>query len=182
MSEAFEDVVATLLQARGYLVARNLSLVLASMPSNKAGDRCEIDIVAVKLGATPEILVVECKSTFGSDGLDWTNFAPPTSSRRTHRYRMFWSKPMRDQIRSELIKHLGITSSIPSTFCLASASTQRTSHKRIRAELRKGQMRLFDQAWLRREMRHVAGAKTYSNSITHFVSALFYHPERKRYA
>ena len=184
MSEAFEDIVAVLLEADGYWVKRNVKIQIPSAQVVTLGLRngaCELDLVALRLKEPQEVLVVECKSFGRSGGVDWKTFAPPTPPvTRKHRYRLFWDYAFQASITG-LLNTNGVTPSLPHVYCLASAATQASSHAQIQAHLHARGMRLFDRAWLMQRLA-AHGVSPVNENCTVSALATIFHPSSSRYA
>ena len=185
MSEAFEEIVAVLLESDGYWVKRNIKIHLSSERQTALGLKsgaCELDIVAVRTTGTPEILIVECKSFARSDGVDWKTFSPPVAPIiRRHRYKMFFSVELRSAITSLLTEN-GITPpNVRHTYCLASAATRRSDHEQIKCHLIANEMQFFDRAWLMERFDVLGKSETYQNNIVATMASLYHASSDKKY-
>lgn len=184
MSEAFEEVVAVLLEASGYWVKRNVKIHLSSSQQTQLGLKsgaCELDVVAVRLTEPQEVLVVECKGFARSGGVNWNTFAPPNPPiTRRHRYKLFWSKPMRDAV-TDLLKSNQITPNLPHVYCLASAATKSSDHQKIESHLQTDGMRLLDRAWLTNRLTHLGGSAVYQNNTVATLAGFYHHPNNGNY-
>lgn len=185
MSEAFEELVATLLEAEGYWVKRNIKIHLSKDDLAEIRVRSgslELDIVAFKHGPSPEVLVVECKSFPRSGGVDWTTFdRPGPGITRKHRYRLFWDQALRDAISKYLIAS-SVTPDVPHVFSLASSATKKSDHPRIRAHLLQNGMRFLDRDWLDVNLTKLGNASVYHNSISATLATYYHSTNRGTYA
>jgi hypothetical protein len=184
VSEAFEEVVAVLLEADGYWVKRNVKLHVpgATALGLKSG-ACELDIVAYRHSHPAEVLVVECKSFGRSGGVDKKTFDPPVPPiARRHRYKLFWSPQLRQGI-SQLLGDTGVTpQGVQHVYCLASAATAKADHQYIANYLTSNGMRFFDRAWLSKNLAALASSSVYQNCIVSTLASFYHGPSNGNYA
>ena len=184
MSEAFEEIMAVLLESDGYWLKRNVKIQLPAPTAASLGLKsgaCELDLVAFNATEPQEVLIVECKSYGRSGGVDWRTFKAPTPPiTRRHRYRLFWNKPLQAGITA-LLQSSGITPAVPHVYCLASAATIQTSHAKIQAHLHAGGMRFFDRAWVSQKLLALGTSPVYQNCTVSSLAS-FHHPASGRYA
>lgn len=181
MSEAFEEVVATLLENCGYWVKRNVKLrVPAARALGFGNSAFELDIVACRHSDPFEVLIVECKAYGRSGGVDWQTFSPPQNHHHRHRYRLFWSPDLRNQI-THLLQTNGIIPAAEPVYCLASAATVAASHPQISSYLREREMRLLDRAWVSDQLVALGENPVYQNNIVACMSNFYHGPDNDGY-
>jgi len=179
-TEVYEQLIAATFEARSFWVRSNTILKLPANDGQRAS-QVELDVIALSLSSPPELFVIECKSTFGSDGLDWNTYAG-TNQTRQHRYRVFFDPVLRARIESTLRLTYQLPVNIQVKFCLASAATQRRDYRKIKRHLAQHGLQLLGQSWLRNELRLLANSTGYQNNIAVLAAAMLFHPKRNRYA
>lgn len=183
MTEAFEEIVAVLLEAEGYWVRRNVKIKLSPEQVQMLGLKsvvCELDLVAYRKSAPEQVLIVECKSFGRSGGITWKTYQKPDKpTTRRHRYKLFWSQPLQAEIVS-LLQSNEITPQVPHIYCLASTATDKGSHQQIRDHLHANGMQFFDRAWLSKGLLALGANPVYQNCTT-VALASFYHPSGAGY-
>jgi hypothetical protein len=106
--DAFESVVAAILERGGYWTRTNVKVELTRAQKRSIGrpssPRWELDVVAYK-GRTNEILAVECKSFIDSRGVAVATFrgAEPQDRKR---YKLFFDTTLRRVVLSALTRQL----------------------------------------------------------------------------
>ena len=179
-TEVYEHLIASIFEAQCIWTRCNSKLALRATPSKKAS-RVEVDVMAFRTTEPKELLVIECKSTLGSQGLDWKTFAG-TNPNRSHRYSIFFDREKRDRVETAIRETYQIFRPIPVIFCLASAATQQRDYKKISRYLRQNEMRLLGQSWVRNQLRLIAKNTAYQNNPAALAAAMLFHPNRGRYA
>jgi hypothetical protein len=106
---AFESVVASVLQRQGFWVLTNFKVDLTKEEKRKIGrpssPRWDLDVVAYS-GRNNEVRVVECKSYLDSPGVnceEWEDGAP--RSKRSY-YKLFFEPALRQVIFERLSRQL----------------------------------------------------------------------------
>jgi hypothetical protein len=91
--DAFETVIASILQRQGYWTLTRVKVELTKAEKRSiqipSSPRWELDIVGYR-GSTNEILVVECKSFLDSPGVECGAF-DGTNAKAAKRYKLFWN-------------------------------------------------------------------------------------------
>src|SRR5262245_13284801 len=108
--DAFENVIATILQRRGYWTLINVKVDLSKVEKRAikrhSTPRWELDIVAYS-GRDNELLVVECKSFLDSPGVECGAF-DGSKPAKEHRYKLFCDATLRrvvlQRLRRQLVK------------------------------------------------------------------------------
>jgi hypothetical protein len=126
--DAFEQVVATVLDRDGYWVRTSVKVALTAEEKREIGrpsaPRWELDVVAYS-GLTNELLVVECKSYLDSYGVRTTSFDGSKADEET-RYKLFSDEVLRRVVLSRLEKQLVAQRFCPegtrATLCLAAGN------------------------------------------------------------
>ncbi len=123
--DAFENVVASILQRQGYWTLTSCKVELTKDEKRAIGrhssPRWELDVVAYR-GRDNKVLVVECKSFLDSPGVDCSAFSgkDPEGAKR---YKLFCEETLRKVILGSLEKQLvekGFCRPKPTvTLCLA---------------------------------------------------------------
>lgn len=179
-TEVYEQLIAAVFEAQSFWVRCNTTLLLPATQFEKK-TRVELDVIALRSSSPQQLLIVECKSTSGSNGLDWNTYAG-TNQNRKHRYHLFFDAGLRTRIEAAVRQTYALSSNVSVIFCLASATTQRRDYRRIARHLRKQGMRLLGQHWLRNELRNLAKSSSYQNNPAVLAAALLFHPKRDGYA
>ncbi len=123
--DAFEQVVASILQRKGYWTQTSVKVELTKEEKRAIGrpssPRWELDVVGYR-GSSNELLVVECKSYLDSYGVRASAF-DGTDPEDAKRYKMFVEDKLRSVVFSRLTTQLvarGFCSPNPSvSLCLA---------------------------------------------------------------
>jgi hypothetical protein len=104
--DAFENVVAAILQRKGYWTQTSVKVALTKEEKRTIGrhssPRWELDVVAYK-GTTNELLVVECKSFLDSLGVPVAAF-DGTRPEEEARYKLFFDSVLRRVVLARLAK------------------------------------------------------------------------------
>src|SRR5438132_7711673 len=104
--DSFENVVAAILQRKGYWTQTSVRVELTKPEKRAIGryssPRWELDVVAYK-GSTNELLVVECKSFLDSYGVEVAAFNGSKPKGRK-RYKLFFESKLRRVVFSRLAK------------------------------------------------------------------------------
>ena len=172
---AFESLIATLLQREGYWTSINFKVELTKAEKLKIGrhssPRWELDVLAYH-GSTNELLVVECKSFLDSKGVSYRN----GNFGRPKLYKLFTEDVLRKVVFSRLKKQMvqkGYCAKSPSvTLCLAAGQiAKNTDREAMSAHFRKKKWLLFDEKWVLEKLSNSANAG-YENDVAHTVAKL----------
>ena len=178
---AFEHVVASLLQHQGYWVRPSYKVVLTKeekVAINKpSAPRWELDLVAFK-GKTNDVLVVECKSYLDSRGVRSTSF-DGSNKRLAARFKLFTDPPLRDVVLRRLAAQLtasGACAPEPSiTLCLAAGHIASPADRKwLHSHFKERGWRLWDEAWIGSQLQHLAEGG-YENDVASIVAKLILH-------
>ncbi|SRR6266566_4475230 len=139
--DAFENVVAAILQRRGYWTMTSVKVELTKAEKRAIGrhssPRWELDIVAYR-GSDNELLVMECKSFLDSPGVDVAAFSG-RSPKAAKRYKLFGDPQLRRVVFRRLTRQL-----VDAGFC--------RSRPAIKLCLAAGKIR-GDEGWLQSHFR-----------------------------
>lgn len=169
--DAFEQLVAELLERRGYWVRHSFKVELTKADKQAIGrhssPRWEIDLLAYS-GARNELLAVECKSYLDSRGVSRKGF-DGTDTKRAMRYKLFNEDVLREVVFNRLAEQLASTKAVaPGTeikLALACAKIANTQDREwLRAHFSAQQWLLLDDEQLRRDLESIATAG-YENQI-----------------
>lgn len=175
--DAFEQIVAMLLQRNGYWVQTSYKVCLTPKEKLKIDNptcpRWEIDVIAYK-PAKKELLVVECKSYLNSAGVRYESFRGKTE-RGLKAYKLFTDGKLRRVVLSRLKKQLIDNGQIlPSTelkLCLAAGNIYKTDYVRVKNYCDKKGWGLFDCHWFK-EKFEMLSQTDYENDIAVMASKL----------
>lgn len=177
--DAFETVVAALLQEQGYWSRTSLKVELTKEEkraiNRPSSPRWELDVVGYK-GSTNEVLVVECKSYLDSYGVRATAFdgSDPEDAKR---YKLFNDKVLREVVLGALVKQLcarGFCRDQPKvTLCLAAGKIYGGGESKIQVQFDKEGWKLWTPSYLRRQLERLGHPDTgYENTVAAIVAKL----------
>lgn len=134
--DAFETVVASILQRQGYWTMTSVKVDLTKEEKRRIGrhssPRWELDVVAYK-GSDNEIRIVECKSFLDSGGVDCSAFNGKNPA-FAKRFKLFADANLRRVVFSRLKRQLvgaGFCSKNPKiTLCLAAGKIRGDTQER----------------------------------------------------
>ena len=176
--EAFEALIATLLENDGYWVKTSYRVNLTKEEKRRIGrpssPRWEIDMIAYK-GESNELRLVECKSYLDSPGVRYGAF-DRSDSRRAERYKLFNDSVLLRTVTRRVVRQLEATGSCrPSpmvVLCLAAGKIRNDEdHDRLRKHFKKHHWLLLDQDWILERLRAVAHSG-YRNEVATVVVKL----------
>jgi hypothetical protein len=163
--QAFEMLVAEILEAEGYWVRRSFKIgltkeekVLIGRPSSP---RWEIDLVAFKPSHT--VLAVECKSFLDSPGVTLSDVQ---GGRYATRYKLFTEPTLRKVVLEALARDLvqrGLCIEHPEVRLALAAGKVRGVAQELRDHFDQQGWILFDREWLVQKLRALADGG-YENS------------------
>jgi hypothetical protein len=167
--DAFEQLVATILDREGYWVRTSVKVKLTPEEKREIGrpsaPRWELDIVAYS-GRKNELLVVECKSYLDSPGVRLTSFDGPKVDEET-RYKLFNDDVLRRIVLHRLEMDLAEQGFCPegtkATLCLAAGRIYGDPSP-LHDFFQKKDWRLLDREWLVVGLRKLAD-ESYENSV-----------------
>ncbi|MGZ5441495.1 MAG: hypothetical protein ACXW5U_07405 [Thermoanaerobaculia bacterium] len=180
--DAFEHVVATILERDGYWVRTSVKVTLTPEEKREilrpSSPRWELDVVAYS-GSRNELLVVECKSYLDSYGVRTTSFDGTKAEEET-RYKLFSDDLLRRVVLSRLEKQLVEQRFCPegtkATLCLAAGKIYGDPVPLREIFVRKGWC-LLDTDWLVAGLRRLAD-ESYDNSVASVVAKLLLRNEQ----
>ena len=174
--DAFEAVVAAILQRRGYWTQTCVKVELTReekrMIGRPSSPRWELDVVGYR-GASNELLVVECKSFLDSPGVKVATFDGQDRIDQK-RYKLFFEPTLRKVVLRRLVHQLvngGYCASRPKIRLALAAGKINGDEELLRSRLGRNRWELFGPAWLRRELNHLR-TSPYENSIATVVAKL----------
>jgi hypothetical protein len=175
---AFESLVASLLELDGYWVKPTFRVALTKEDKRRIGrpssPRWELDLVAYK-GASNEVLVVECKSYLDSQGVRADGFMGNDKSHLA-KYKLFNDEVLRDTVLARLSKQLveaGLCADDPKIrLCLAAGKiATEGDRRRLQGHFTSSKWHLFDDTWLREKLKEVSDSG-YENQVSAIVAKL----------
>jgi hypothetical protein len=172
MTEAFEEIVATLLESEGCFVRSNVFLklpldIIAEAGLHRNSPSFQIDLIAWHPSNPSRFFVIECKYTDNSDALDYGTFAG---------YRLFNDPSFRAAIEGELRQQRIVSNGAHITYCLASSSTQAAHRAAIKSALGHQGMLLLDRAWRARRLLRLGRRPGYGNCLVRALASHYHHP------
>jgi hypothetical protein len=176
LMDAFESVVATILERDGFWVRTSLKVELTKEEKREIGrpssPRWEIDIVGYRPGDNL-LRVVECKSYLDSRGVSIAAFDP--TKRFANRFKLFNEPTTRTVVFRRLVAQLSESKSIQPNptveLCLAAGKIVNDNTEPIRSHFESNGWLLFDPDWLRQQLLHIA-ADGYDNAIAAVTAKL----------
>jgi len=185
--DAFENLVASLLEREGYWVRARFKVNLTREEKRKIGrsssPRWELDIVAYK-GDTNEVRVVECKSYLDSRGVTFRDLAFPDSE-RPNLYKLFNDDALRavvfDRLMSQLVEAGSCKPDPTVRLCLAAGTiATETDREQLSQHFdRKGWI-LLDRRWLVDALKTAADGG-FEDDVASVVAKLILRPAAERH-
>ncbi|HEY0100340.1 MAG TPA: hypothetical protein VGB76_15445 [Pyrinomonadaceae bacterium] len=180
--EAFETLVAALLERKGYWTRVSVKVELTKEEKRKIGrpsaPRWELDVIAYK-AATNELYVVECKSYLDSTGVKLSSF-DGSNEKGAARYKLFNDLTLRRVVFNRLSLQLVEAGFCPSkpkiTLCLAAGNTYQDASL-LRQHFERNDWVLWDGDWVRRELAELSKSG-YDNTVAAIVSKLLLRPPK----
>ena len=174
--DAFESVVAALLERKGYWTRTSVKVDLTKEEKRQIGrpssPRWEIDVVAYK-GSTNSLLAVECKSYLNSQGVKLSGFHG-SNDVGANRYKLFNDETLRNIVLQRLSTQLVESGFCPTppviTLCLCAGNIYQDA-KPIKEHFKKNGWELWDADWLRSELEIMSHSR-YDNTVVAIVSKL----------
>jgi hypothetical protein len=174
--DAFESLVAALLERKGYWTRTSVKVDLTKEEKRQIGrpssPRWEIDVIAYK-GSTNSLLAVECKSLLNSPGVRLSSFNG-SSGRDANRYKLFNDEGLRKVVFNRLSIQLVESGFCPTspeiTLCLVAGNIFQDV-KPLQDHFKKNGWELWDADWLRNELEILAKSG-YDNTVVAIVSKL----------
>jgi hypothetical protein len=172
--DAFEALIAEVLEARGYWVRKSMKVTLTrdeKLRINRPScPRWEIDLVAYR-PKDNEVLAVECKSYIDSRGV---HLADLQGGKYAARYKLFTEQDLRVVVLNRLaleMHALGLTVDIPEVKLALAAGNISSDPEEMRRHFTQKGWRLFDPLWLHGELETLS-KDGYANSVASMVSKL----------
>jgi hypothetical protein len=180
--DSFEQVVATILDRKGYWVRTSVKVALTPEEKREierpSAPRWELDVVAYS-GARNELLVVECKSYLDSYGVRATSFEGAKAAEET-RYKLFSDDVLRRVVLGRLELQLAAQGFCPAgtkaTLCLAAGNIYGDPAP-LRGIFAARGWQLFERDWLIDGLRQLAD-ESYDDSVASVVAKLLLRRER----
>jgi hypothetical protein len=174
--DAFESVVAALLERRGYWTRTSVKVELTKEEKRLIGrpssPRWEIDVIAYK-GSANSLLVVECKSYLNSYGVKLSGF-DGSSELDASRYKLFNDEVLRNTVFQRLSTQLVEAGFCPKppkiTLCLVAGNIYKDAEP-IKDHFKKNGWELWDAEWLKNELEILSNSG-YDNTVVAIVSKL----------
>ena len=176
--DAFESVIATILEHRGYWVRSSFKVDLSKAEKVQLGKpslpRPELDLVAYK-GHGNVIRVVECKSYLDSAGVSIAAF-DGTNDKFAERFKLLLRDDWREVVERRLVQQLcetGLTERRPSVlWCLAAGKVKSAADEVALNEWfsRRG-WEFWGPNWVADGVRALANG-SYENDVATIVSKL----------
>lgn len=173
---AFETVVATILEGEGFWVRTSYKVELSKEEKQQIGratsPRWELDVVAYR-PADNVLWVVECKSYLDSRGVAFKGLDPETGG--TSRYKLFNEPKTREVVLDRLNHQLTEAGSIASDpqiiLCLAAGKIVAADEAKIRNLFEENDWKLLDRKWITDGLSKLA-ENGYENSVASITAKL----------
>lgn len=174
--DAFENVVAAILQRQGYWTLTSVKVELTKEEKRAIGrhsaPRWELDIVAYR-GRDHELRVVECKSFLDSPGVECAAF-DGSNRAAASRYKLFCDSILRRVVLRRLIRQLVSQGFCPAkprvTLCLA-AGKIRGEESWLQTHFKRNGWTLLGPEVIRAELKKLRDIG-YENSVAAVVAKL----------
>jgi len=174
--DAYESVIATILERDGFWVRTSLKVELTKAEKVEIGrpssPRWEIDVVGFRAGDNV-LRVVECKSYLDSRGVSLSAFDP--SNDLASRFKLFNEPKTREVVFRRLVRQLSETKAIKESptveLCLAAGKIIGADVAGLRSHFDANGWLLFDPEWIRERLSEIAG-EGYDNSIAAVTAKL----------
>ncbi len=175
--DAFEQIVAMLLERNGYWVQTAYKVCLTKEEKvrikNPTCPRWELDVVAYR-PKDNVVLVVECKSFLNSAGVGYDSFSGK-NKKGARRYKLFTNPKLRNTVFSRMKKQFRKQGMIlpyaKVKLCLAAGRIRKGDEKSIEQHCKARGWGLFDRKWFRRQFEDLADA-AYENDIAIMAAKL----------
>lgn len=184
--DAFEQVVASLLERDGFWVRSSVKVDLTKEEKRSIGrassPRWELDLVAYK-GKTNELWIVECKSYLDSGGVGISAF-DGSNSTFANRFKLFNEANLFETVHERLCAQLvksGACRAKPKVQLVLAAGRIATDNHRadLHALFKRNGWLLWDEAELRRRLT-LLSTESYDNAVASVVSKLLLRQRGKR--
>jgi len=181
--DAFENVVAAILQRQGYWTLTSVKVELTKSEKRAikrdSSPRWELDVIAYS-GRTNELLVVECKSFLDSPGVECGAF-DGSKPGKEKRYKLFCDRTLRRVVLGRLQKQLvkaGFCARRPKIRLCLAAGKIRGDENWLRSHFEHNGWTLFGPQHIREELEKLCDAG-YENSVAAIVTKILLRPARQ---
>ncbi|MBK3802678.1 hypothetical protein GAY33_26310 [Azospirillum brasilense] len=180
--DAFEQVVAEILQHQGYWVWPSYWVTLEPEDRAIVGHnvaRVNIDVLAYRAqrgDEPPELLVVECKSFLDSTGVQYRSFEPDGPD--SNLYKLFTRDAWRDIVVNRLHEQLRAQGLIGpnellGTLCLACGKIRAGDQDRLAQHFQDREWKLWGPDWLHDRLVEMTNSR-YHNSVAMIVAKIMH--------
>lgn len=174
--DAFETVVASILQRQGYWTLTSVKVELTKAEKVKIGrhssPRWELDIVAYR-GKGNEVRVIECKSFLDSSGVECGAF-DGSNKEAEKRYKLFSESTLRRVVFQRLKQQLvsgGFCAVNPTIRLCLAAGKVRGDESWLQSHFEKKGWLLFGPEYIRGELRKLRDSG-YENNVAAVVTKM----------
>jgi Holliday junction resolvase len=174
--DAFEAVVAAILQMQGYWTLTSVKVELTKEEKGAIGrpssPRWELDIVAYR-GKDNEVRVIECKSFLDSPGVDPGAF-DGSRKKAEKQYKLFVEETLRKVVFARLKNQLvsgGFCAADPTIRLCLAAGKIRGAENWLEVHFKKKGWLLFGPDYIRQELKKLRESG-YENSVAAVVTKL----------
>ncbi len=176
--DAFESLMATLLEREGYWVRSSFKVELTKGEKRAidrpSAPRWELDLVAHN-AKNNIILAVECKSYFDSPGMNMKHFGKEDTV-YTNRMKLFNSKKLKRivlaRMKKQMVKDGLCKESSKVQLCLATGKMSSDNEReKVNALFNKKGWTLFDDAWIADKVKAFASLG-YENDVAAVVAKI----------
>jgi hypothetical protein len=175
--DAFERVVASLLERDGYWIRPSYKVELTSEEKRLIGrpssPRWELDLVGYR-GGENRLIVVECKSYLDSRGVAKSAF-DGTNARFAGRFKLFTDSLLRKVVLGALVRQLELAGACASNPALelglaAGRIASDADREWLRGYFDQNGWFLWDEDWISHQLQQLGGS--YENDIAAIVAKL----------
>jgi hypothetical protein len=162
--DAFESIVATILEAEGFWVRRSIRVQLEKKDKRaKGAPRTELDIVAY-CPARNELWVVECKSWLDSRGVKAAALLEKDHP-GAKRFKLFHDEKYCDAVKAALVGQLRLSGNNPKVrLCLVAGKIAGGDEQKLRVRFEKQDWILRDRKCVQKGVKELA-TKGYENDV-----------------
>jgi hypothetical protein len=172
--DAFESIVATILEAKGFWVRRSVRVQLEkSDRRSKSAPRTELDIVAY-CPATNELWMVECKSWLDSRGVK-AKALMDKGHPGAKRFKLFHDDKYCNAVKAALVKQLKLSANDPKVrLCLVAGKIAGRDFQGLKDHFEKQDWILHDAKWVQEGVKELA-IRGYENDIATMTAKILRH-------
>lgn len=176
--DAFESIVATYLDSKGYWVKQSVKVNISKDDKKELGLQTmptpEIDLVAYN-PVENELILIEVKSYFDSEGVTIAGLNDP-KSKKTKRYRLLndekYQRIIREQLQKIFIDKKFINHSTKIKYALAAGNVRTRDYDKIKAYLAGREYVFYEPMEIAKAIKSLKNSVYINDSVTITVKLL----------